>query len=97
MAGRYSKDTKINLGTQLGTNVSIFLLRKSIKDGLIPIVSQVIATGDDRLDTLAGTLYGDARLWWVLAATSGIGWGMQIPPGTVVNVVKMSDVQKAFG
>jgi hypothetical protein len=60
-------------------------------------VSQVIATGDDRLDTLAGTLYGDARLWWVLAATSGIGWGMQIPPGTVVNVVKMSDVQKAFG
>ena len=39
-----------------------------------------------RLDILAGTLYGDGRLWWVLAAASNIGWWPQVPAGTLIRV-----------
>ena len=35
-----------------------------------------------RLDHLAQDYLGDASLWWVIAAASGIGWGLQIPEGT---------------
>jgi nucleoid-associated protein YgaU len=98
MSKRYAKDPRLNLGGQLGTNTSLVYLRSAIKTGLIPIVGQVIATGDDRLDTLAGVIYGDARYWWVLAAASDIGWGMQIPPGTVIKVVDLATVkQKVTG
>lgn len=94
---RYSNDSRINLGQQLGTPNSILLLKNSIKDGTVPIVRKIILTGDDRLDTLAGVIYGDAKYWWVLAAASGIGWGLQAPPGTVINVVKISDVERLIG
>lgn len=89
---RYTRDIRISLGTQLGTANSVLLLKNAIRDGLIPVVNQVIATGDDRLDTLAGNFYGDSRYWWVLAASSGIGWGLQVPSGTIINVVKLDDV-----
>lgn len=88
---RYTRDTRISLGTQLGTANSVLLLKNAIRDGLVPIVNQIIATGDDRLDTLAGNYYGDSRYWWVLAAASGIGWGLQAPAGTVINIIKLDD------
>lgn len=88
---RYLRDSRINLGRQLGTANSILLLKNAIRDGIIPIVNQIIATGDDRLDTLAGTYYGDSRYWWVLAAASGIGWGLQVPSGTVINIVNLEN------
>mgnify|MGYP003664700634 CR=1 FL=1 len=40
----------------------------------------------ERLDTIAGQVYGSATLWWVIAAASGIGWGMQVPPGTLIRI-----------
>jgi hypothetical protein len=40
----------------------------------------------ERLDQIAYKHLGDASLWWVLAATSGIGWCLQLPPGTLVNI-----------
>lgn len=89
---RYLRDSRINLGQQLGTANSTLLLKNAIRDGLIPVVRQITATGDDRLDSLAGAIYGDAKYWWVLAAASGIGWGLQIPPGTLVNIVNLEDV-----
>lgn len=97
MIRRYKVDSRINLGQQLGTAKGLSFLRQSIKSGSIPIVSQVITTGDDRLDALAGSIYGDARYWWILAAASDIGWGLQVPPGTVLNVIRLSDVEKYMG
>ena len=40
----------------------------------------------ERLDYLAGIYYNDSALWWVLAAASGIGYALQVPPGTVIRV-----------
>ena len=39
-----------------------------------------------RLDIIAFEAYGDATLWWIIAAASGIGWSMQLSPGTYIRV-----------
>lgn len=44
--------------------------------------------GNQRLDTISGQYYGDSSYWWIIAAASGIGWGMQITPGTLIKVPK---------
>jgi nucleoid-associated protein YgaU len=62
----------------------------------VPITRTFTSTVDDRLDTLAGSLYGDARYWWVIAAASDIGWGLQIPPGTIIRVVDLVDVEEVL-
>jgi hypothetical protein len=93
---RYSRDPRINLGSQLGTSEALYNLRSAIKRGLVPITRTFTSTVDDRLDTLAGSLYGDARYWWVIAAASDIGWGLQIPPGTIIRVVDLVDVEEVL-
>ena len=49
----------------------------------------------ERLDYLAGIYYGDSSFWWVLAAASGIGYALQVPPGTVIRVP--SSIAEVFG
>jgi len=41
---------------------------------------------NQRLDQIAGLVYGDSSLWWVIAAASGIGWCLQVPPGTILRI-----------
>ena len=31
-------------------------------------------------------IYGSGNMWWVIAAASGIGWGTQVPPGTLLRI-----------
>ena len=45
-----------------------------------------LATEGDRLDHLAGKFYGSGTLWWIIAAASGVGWGLQVPPGTLLAI-----------
>ena len=40
----------------------------------------------ERLDVLAGKIYGDGGYWWIIAAASGIGWSLQVPPGTRLKI-----------
>lgn len=87
-ASRYRIDSQIKLGQQLSTSTAMKVLRERLGRD-IPIVRTLILTGDDRLDSLAGAIYGDAKLWWVLAIASEIGWGLQVPPGTVIKVVDL--------
>lgn len=47
-----------------------------------------------RLDHIAAQTYGDASLWWVIASASGIGWGLQCPADTVINIP--SDLNQVF-
>lgn len=45
-----------------------------------------ITKENQRLDHLAGLAYDNSSYWWIIAAASGIGWGLQVPPGTVLRV-----------
>lgn len=87
---RYSGSPIIDFGNQYGTSTAVTKIRRAITGGTIPY-QEIIVRGSERLDTMAGELYGDAKYWWVLAAASNIGWGLQVPPGTVVRVISLSD------
>lgn len=78
---RYASDNLINGGKLLGTNGALQRIRDAIATGSVSTTTIVIKESD-RLDTIAGRFYGDGRLWWVIAAASGIGWWLQVPPGT---------------
>ena len=41
--------------------------------------------------------YKDSRFWWVLAAASDIGWGLQVPPGTIINIPNINQVSIIVG
>lgn len=93
---RYSRSPVLNYGAQYGTSRAREAIQKAIANGQITTQSLVVR-GVERLDTLAGSIYGDGRYWWVLAAASNIGWGMQVPPGTVINVPDLSSVAALIG
>jgi hypothetical protein len=93
---RYTRTPLLAFGTKLGTNRAIEMIRTAVSSGLIS-VSETVLHGNERLDTLAGELYGDSRYWWVLAAASNIGWALQVPAGTVISVPRLSDVLDLVG
>lgn len=78
---RYSRTNKINAGRQLGTSRSTVTLRNGVRDGVVPVKLHVTKEAE-RLDVLAAKHLGASRYWWVIAACSGIGWALQVPPGT---------------
>ena len=82
---RYSRNNKLSGGTMLATSEVHVVIREAIINGNISYTTRVLREGE-RLDILAGNLYGDSSYWWVLAAASGIGWGLQVPPNTIINV-----------
>jgi|LauGreDrversion4_2_1035121.scaffolds.fasta_scaffold397121_2 nucleoid-associated protein YgaU len=94
---RYTRDFVSPDGKGLGTPGAAAAVRLGIKIGDIPITQTLVTTQADRLDTLAGALYGDGRYWWVLAAASNIGWGLQVPPGTLINVPDLRAVERIAG
>lgn len=91
---RYSNDAKLNQNNQYGFAKKVSAVRRAIRNGGLRITRSFVLTGADRLDALAGSIYGDARYWWLLAAASDIGWGLQVPPGTIINVVSLSKAEE---
>ena len=80
-----------------GTSQAARAIRAAIDRGEVK-VDVVISARGDRLDALAGRRYGDARLWWIIAAASGVGWGLQVPPGTRLLVPRdLSEVSEVAG
>lgn len=88
---RYSRAPILNFGAQQGTSHAREAIQSAMSIGLLQTTTMV-TRGRDRLDTISGEVYGDSRYWWILAAASGIGWGMQVPPGTIIKVPSLSDV-----
>lgn len=80
---RYKNDNIIKGGKVISSNQSIINIKKAIRDGKLATTIHILKEGE-RLDIIAGRFLGDARLWWVLAATSSIGWNLQVPPGTEI-------------
>ena len=81
---RYSR-SRIFDGERIGTSKSCYLIYKAVKQGSLKVKVR-LTKEKERLDTIAGKAYGDATLWWVIAAASGIGWNLQVPPGTVIRI-----------
>ena len=78
---RYRKDNIISKPSRLSTTEGITRIRNGISNGTIT-TSEMVLSQSQRLDHLAGQYYGDGRYWWVIAIASGIGWALQVPPGT---------------
>jgi len=82
---RYQNDSSIRGGKLLRSATAVMRIREAVKLGQVRL-RPIIVKERQRLDKIAGDLYGDGRLWWVIAATSDIGWPLQVPPGTRLNV-----------
>lgn len=88
---RYSRTPLLALGAQYGTSQATTIVRQAIAAGTIK-THDIVLRGAERLDTLAGSIYGEGRYWWILAAASNIGWGLQVPAGTIITVPDLNDV-----
>lgn len=95
MLRRYAR-TPLVTTTTYGTSYAIPVIRENIKNGTIRFRKQVLQEGE-RLDVLAGKAYGDGRLWWIIAAASEVGWGLQVPPGTIITIPELADVARYVG
>ncbi len=78
---RYASAPIMGGGTFYGTYIPSKILREAAISGRISVRQDYLREGE-RIDSIAGAEYGDARLWWIIAACSGIGWNLQVPPGT---------------
>jgi hypothetical protein len=78
----------------LKTANSVANIRRAIRSGNLSYTEAILKDGE-RIDMIAAKNYGDARLWWVIAAASNIGWWMQVPEGTLVRIP--SDISQVMG
>jgi len=81
---RYTRDQRI-AGGKLQTSKTVSRIRRARELGLLP-TKEIILKESQRLDHLAQEYIGSSHLWWVLAALSDIGWGLQVPAGTVIRI-----------
>ena len=84
---RYSFIPTINFNGKViyKTNQITSKIFDATEQNTIQFNTHVLKEGE-RLDTLAGKFYNDASYWWIIAAASGIGWGLQVPPGTFLKI-----------
>ena len=69
----------------LTTPSAALTVRSAVRSGQVDVKTYTMKEGD-RLDIIAHREYGDARLWWIIAAASDIGWWMQLPAGTFLRI-----------
>lgn len=94
---RYQRDRLQFDGKGLAVSRAVEKIRRAIANRTIGIISTFTTTDADRLDTIAGAIYGDGRYWWVVAAASDIGWAPQVPPGTLIRIVDLRAVERLVG
>jgi len=82
----FSTRRKNLLGKNIISNSrASYTIYSAIESGEINYGVKILEEGE-RLDTIAGQVYGDSSLWWIISAASGIGWGLQVPPGTILRI-----------
>ena len=79
-----------------GTSYAIPAIRQNIQAGNIRF-QQIVLQESNRLDILAGSYYGDGKLWWLIAAASDIGYCLQVPVGTIIKIPDLRDCSKYVG
>lgn len=93
---RYARTPILLFGKKYGTSNAILAIRTNVENGNIRF-TDIVSQENERLDILAGQFYGDSKLWWVIAASSSVGWGLQLPPGTVLRIPNIEDCAKYVG
>lgn len=93
---RYARSARLGQGSYLGTSTAQITIRRAVEQSAIDY-RQFVSREGDRLETLANQFYGSGDLWWVIAAASGIGWGLQMPPGTLLNIPDIGQVAQLVG
>lgn len=78
---RYGRSAVFAAGRALGTSFAVPIIRDEVKRGNIQVDEYITKEGE-RLDHIAARKLGSSKYWWVIAATSNVGWSMQVPPGT---------------
>jgi len=96
MLSRYSFTNKVNYNGKVlyATNQNNVKIYNAVKSGKIDVNIHILLE-NQRIDSIAGYVYGDSSYWWVIAAASGIGWSLQIPPGTYLKIPNSLD--EVFG
>jgi hypothetical protein len=84
-----SNDQKI-----VGISGACYQIYNAIENGTLSYSVHVLEQGE-RLDYLAGINYGDSSFWWILASASGIGYALQVPPGTIIRIP--NSISEVFG
>ena len=82
---RYRSDRRIKGGKLMATNESINKIKTGVRTGIVR-TRRYTTKESERLDMIAAKYLGDGRLWWILAATSNIGWALQVPAGTILRI-----------
>jgi nucleoid-associated protein YgaU len=80
--------------TKVASSKANYIIFKAVNSGAVKYTTKILQEGE-RLDQIAGEIYEDGSLWWVIAAASGIGWGLQVPPGTLLRIPV--DISTLFG
>ena len=85
--GRYTFSPRVTgkSGKIISNKRNAAKIFQGVVNGNIPAVFSKLKE-DQRLDHIAAQKYGDPSYWWVIAAASGIGWGLQCPPGTILRI-----------
>lgn len=81
----FSKSIQNNGESIIQTNLFSSKVFQAVQNGQIGFDTKILEEGE-RLDTIAFLVYGDSSYWWVIAAASGIGWPLQVPPGTYLYI-----------
>lgn len=90
---RYDKTPILGLRFSYGTSYAIPIIRDNINNGNIRYKESILREAE-RLDIIAGKEYGDATLYWIIAAASSVGFVLQCPAGTKLKIPLLSDVNK---
>lgn len=93
--GRYNDSTTYEFGKARGASQSPGKVYDAVKSGQINAEVYILKEGQ-RIDTIAGEVYGDSTMWWVIAAASGIGWPLQVPPGTRILIPDKVQLNKVI-
>lgn len=91
---RYGLGNALLDGKTVGSSSDMSRITAAVESGSIQCSTIILEEGQ-RLDTLAGSIYGSSSYWWILAAASNIGWGLQVPPGTLLRIPR--DLDQVMG
>lgn len=88
---RYVRSPILGGGRYFGTSRAASVIKRAVDAGQIS-TRVITLQGAERLDIIAGRIYGDSRNWWIIAAASGVGWALQVP--TITRLVIPTDLSQ---